>query len=212
MKKTLHNFSEKNLASYQSLQIGNTCAFFAIATSLKLLLNYQVDPIALAFEVDQLWRRGRFLRLWPGWAVAPRMLARMVRHIAKTRTLPIDAHFQRGKIETLRNFLDDPGSIPIVTLTWLWGKVPPIYLGTTSKNYNTLPGPGGHTMILAAFNPDHRSGSDVITPWGFINPWKMNVSHLFWMTDHDFRESWLNWLPFKGRNPLVIVTKMPSIK
>lgn len=207
IKKTLHNFSEKDLASYQSLQVGNTCTFYAIATSLKLLLNYQLDPIALAFEINQLWWRGKFMRVYPGWAVTPRMLMRMARYVARTRNLPINVHFQHGDADTLTHYLDDPHAIPIVTLTWLRKKVPPIYLGTTSYNYNTLPGPGGHAMILAAYNPTHRSGDEHVTPWGFISPWKMNSSQIFWMTDHDFRQSWEHMLPFKGRNPLVLLKK-----
>jgi len=206
-KTTLHNFTEKDLASYQSMQIGNNCAFFAISSSLKLLLNYQIDPMALAAEINYRWRRGQFMRIWPGWAVAPRMLVRIVRYIARTRDLPIKATHQEGKIEDLMNLLNDPQSIPIITLAWRRRKSPPIYLGRSGKNHNTLPGPAAHTMILAAHNPGHRSGDQVMTPWGFINPWASKSSQLLWMTDHDFVESWKFWLPFKGRNPLVIINK-----
>jgi hypothetical protein len=207
MRKTLHARSENELAAQQACQVGNTCSFHAIAAGLRLLLGVELDPIALSDEIDRLWRRFRFMRVFPGWAVTPRQQVRIVRHLARTRGFPVTAEYQHGDPESLPSLLDDPDSVPLITLLWLWKSAPPIYLGETDHNFNVSKGFGGHTMILAAYDHDHSAGGEFATPWGFINPWTNGGDVLFWMRDADFRKAWRFPLPLVGPNALVVMKK-----
>ena len=206
-RKTLHLKSEPELAGYQVRQIGNTCSFHAISVALRLLLNVIIDPIALSDEINHLWWRGRFMRVAPDWAVTPRMQVRIVRYLADKMNLPVTATYLRGDPETLPDLLDDLTIIPLITLIWIWRQAPPIYLGETTQNFNGSKAAGGHTMMLAAYDPEHWAEDQFPTPWGFINPWKDHATTLFWISDADFRKSWHFWLPFIGPNPLVMIRK-----
>jgi len=206
-RKTLHGKSEAELAALQSRQTGDTCSLHAITAGLRLLLNVKLDPMALSSEVDRLWWRLRFMRVAPGWAVTPRMQVRIVHHLARTRGYPVTASYQHGDSEILPSLLEDPHAVPIITLVWLWKSAPPIYLGDTHQNFNTSNAPGGHTMLLAAHDPNHTSGEKFPTPWGFINPWTNGGIHLFWMADADFRQAWRFPLPLVGPNPLVVMQR-----
>ena len=204
-QKTLHAKTETELAKYQNRQLGNTCAFHVISAGIRLLLNYTIDPIALSDEVNRLWWKGRFMRVVPNWAVTPRMQVRIVRHLARTRGLPINATFQKGDPDMLPGLLADLTSVPIITLLWYKQQAPPIYLGDTSTNFNITQSVGGHSMLLAAYDPEHSAQGQFSTPWGFINPWMDNAAQLFWMRDEDFRRAWGVWLPGNGPNPLVVI-------
>ena len=211
MRKVLHAKTEAELAEYQIRQVGNTCSFHMISVSLRLLLNTTIDPMTLSNEINRLWWRGRFMRVAPEWAVTPRMQVRIVRYLARSRGLPVSAVYQRGDPATVADILADETTVPIITIIWPWRKAPPIYLGSTTQNFNATRSAGGHSMILAAFDPSHTSGGIIPTPWGFINPWIENSAQLFWMTDEDFRRSWRFWLPGIGPNPLVVIRKtLPS--
>ena len=125
VRKTLHGKTEADLAALQVRQVGNTCSFHAIAVALRLLLEVHLDPLSLSKEIDRLWWRLRFMRVAPGWAVTPRMQVRIVRHLARTRGLPVSAAYQHGDPETLPDLLDDPDAVPLITLVWLWKSAPP---------------------------------------------------------------------------------------
>ena len=208
MSITLHGLSEKSLASHQVRQVGNTCTMHAITTGLRLLLEFEINPVELSNEIDRIWWRGHLMRVVPGWAVTPRMQVRIVRYLAKTHGLPITASFHRGTAEILTDLLTIPDFIPMITLTWLWGQAPPIYYGNENRNFNAFRSAGGHSMLLAAYDPTHQSGEQTTTPWGFINPWTENSNYLFWMADADFRKAWRFWLPFNGPNPLVLIRRI----
>ena len=211
LPKSLHTKSEIELAGYQTHQLGNTCSFHVIAASMRLLLNYNIDPMVLGEEVNRLWWRGRFMRVAPNWAVTPRMQVRIVRHLAQTRGLPVAATYQRSDPEILPALLPNLTTVPIVTIIWPWHKAPPIYLGNTTYNFNRTLSAGGHSMLLAAYDPEHMAGEDRFpTPWGFINPWLDNTTQLFWMRDGDFRQAWHFCLPGIGPNPLVLVQRTGS--
>ena len=203
--KTLHGFKEAELALLQNRQVGNTCTLHAITTSLRLLLGFNLDPMALSEEVDQLWWRGKLMRVFPGWAVTPKGQVRILRYIAKTRGLAVNAVFHKGIPEILPGTLSDDTVIPIITLTWLWRQAPPIFYGEDPSKLNTSNKPGGHSMILAAYDPDHAVGGTIAAPWGFINPWRNQANRLYWMQDHDFRNAWRFKVPFNGPNPLVLI-------
>jgi len=203
--KTLLAKSEPELAEYQVQQVGNTCSFHAIAVALSLLLNVTIDPVSLSNEINRLWWRGRFMRVAPDWAVTPRMQVRITRYLAQTHTLPISAVYQRGNPDTLPELLSDSSVVPVITIIWRWRKAPPIYFGSTTRNFNNTRSAGGHSMILAAFDPQHSANGEFLTPWGFINTWKDHTDQLFWMTDSDFRRAWRFWLPGIGPNPVVTI-------
>lgn len=207
---TLHAKAENELANYQTQQTGNTCAFHVISAGIRLLLNHTIDPIALSDEVNRLWWKARFMRVVPNWAVTPRMQVRIVQHLARTRSLPINATFQKGDPDLLPGLLADLTSVPIITLLWRRHQAPPIYLGNTTQNFNTTLSTGGHSMLLAAYDPEHSAQGLFSTPWGFINPWMDQATHLFWMRDEDFRQAWCFWLPRVGPNPLVVIQRTIS--
>jgi hypothetical protein len=213
MAKMLLGLREEQLAAFQVNQRGNTCSFHAISTGINLLLNTYIDPDQLSDEINRLWWRGRFMRVAPDWAVTPRMQARMIDYLSKNRGLPVTASYQRSSPEELQNLVMDPAhkSIPIVTILWLWGKAPPIFYGNSTKNFHKTRSAGAHSMILAAHDPDHWSGGQIHTPWGFINPWLTKPRHLFWMTDEDFKRSWHFWLPGIGPNPLVMIRRAEPV-
>lgn len=209
MQERLHMKSEAELAALQTRQEGNTCSFHVIAAGVRLLLDVVIDPDELALEVNRLWWRGRFMRVLPNWAVTPHMQVRIVKYLARTRGLPLTASFSRGDPDTLPRVLRDPysASVPIITLVWLWRQAPPIYYAHTAINFNRNPSVGGHSMLLAAYDPDHWAGDEFSTPWGFINPWMADAAHLFWMRDADFRRSWRFPMPRIGPNPLVLMRR-----
>jgi len=207
-RQTLHGLEEGRLAACQMRQVGNTCSFHVIAAGLRLLLDVNIDPGQLSNEIDRLWWRGRLMRVFPGWAVTPRMQVRIVRHLARTQHLPVTASYHKGDPELLPGLLSDPDIIPIVTLIWLPRQAPPIYYDGSAWNRNYTRAAGGHSMIFAAFDPTHKAGKgQKSTPWGFINSWENHPQHLFWMTDADFRKAWRFWLPGIGPNPLVLLRR-----
>jgi hypothetical protein len=203
--KTLHAKTETELAKYQNRQVGNTCSFHVISAGIRILLNQSIDPIELSTEINRLWWRGRFMRVAPDWAVTPRMQVRIVRYLSQTHGFPIAATYQRGDPVSLPEFLADLTQVPIITIMWRWRQAPPIYLGSTTHNFNTTRSAGGHSMLLAAYDPGHSAEGQFATPWGFINPWKDNAAHMFWMRDEDFLRAWHFWLPGVGPNPLVLI-------
>lgn len=205
--KMLHGQPEKQLASLQNRQVGNTCTLHAITTAIRMLVNFEVDPMLLSQEVDRLWRRGRLMRVFPGWAVTPRQQVRILRYLAKKHHLPLEAVFHKGTPEILPGILSDKNVIPIITLTWLWSQAPRIYYGDEPRNRNASRKPGGHSMIFAAYDPGHLIDQSFPAPWGFINPWKDGATHLYWIRDADFRKAWGFTVPFNGPNPLVLIHK-----
>jgi hypothetical protein len=206
---TLLRKTEAELAAFQTEQIGNTCSFHAVSSAIQLLLNKNFDPRTLSQEINQRWWRGQFMRVAPNWAVTPRMQTRIVRYLADKNHLPVSAAYHRSDPESLLTILASPDEdvIPIVTLMWLWRQAPPIYYGDSIHNMNKLRGVGGHSMILAAYDPEHWAGNQFPTPWGFVNSWRSHTSHLFWMVDADFRKAWRFWLPGVGPNALVLVSR-----
>ena len=77
-----------------------------------------------------------------------------------------------------------------MTLTYLGGEEPIIARGENTTNSLAVGGGiGGHIMILAAYDPEHRNKDGVLTPWGFLSSWG-SIEELYWMTDLDFQRTW----------------------
>ena len=212
-QNTLHKKSETDLATYQRKQIGNSCSFHAISTGINLLLNLSIDPMALSEEINRLWWQAHFMRIAPNWAVTPRMQVRIINHLAHTRHLSISADFLHGTPDILHQILSDPRGIyvPIVTILWC-GQRPNIYYANSHRNNMRTSFIGGHSMILAAFDPDHTTQGEFCTPWGFINSWKDKANHLFWMREEEFLRAWRFWIPFIGPNPLVLMKRIDGLE
>jgi hypothetical protein len=198
--------SEKDLAAYQNVQIGNTCTFHAITTALRLLIDFHLDPQELSDEVDHLWRRFRPMRTFPGWAVTPHQQKKVVEYLKDKYSLPINVEFSHASPNSLFDNLILPTSASIVTLLWGYNRAPAIYYGNSTHNYNSDKSPAGHTMLLAAFDSSHTLSDGTTAPWGMINSWVDNGNYLFWMKDDQFQRSWNFFLPFIGPNPLVTLS------
>lgn len=209
-KSSLKSLPEIELARFQSLQKGNDCTLHAISAALELLCGVCLAPRELAAEVNRLWWRGRFYRVLPGWAVTPPMQARIVNYLARTRGLPVRARLLHTSPEILRNLPGDDNLAALATIYWRRGRVPAIYRGATAWNYNQSKSTAGHTMLFAAYDPEHTNPGGLQTPWGFINSWADANTELFWMEDEPFRRAWGVGLPIIGRNATVLISLDPQ--
>lgn len=207
MKKTsLRAFPETKLAKLQTLQIGNDCAIHSLAAAIDLLTDLKPDPQEIIKEVNRIWWHGRFYRLAPNSGITPPLQVRLLRYLARKYDLPLKAELFHLSPELLRASATADNSACLVTIYWWFSRAPEIYYMNDSKNYNTLKGAGGHTMLFAAYDPEHYSG-EVNTPWGFVNSWVTGGSGLFWMEDAAFRKAWGIPLPVWGKNAAVIISR-----
>ena len=206
MKKTsLHSLPEKNLAKFQSQQTGNDCAIHSLVAAIELLTNIKLDPQGIIEEVNRIWWRGRFFRLAPKSGITPPMQVRLLGYLAKKHDLPLTAKLFHLSPELLQTTAEAETMASLVTIYWWFGRSPAIYYMDSPKNYNALKGANGHTMVFAAYDPEHYSG-DVHTPWGFINSWITQGMGLFWMEDKEFQKSWGIPIPHWGKNATVVIS------
>jgi len=196
---------EDQLARFQTLQKGNDCTLHAISAALQMLCGAYFKPEDLIEETNRLWWRGRIFRVFPKWAVTPRMQARFVNYLAKRHQLPVKAEFHHLDPEALQKLTDEHDTIALVTIYWLRKQAPPIYYDKRPQNYNETSTAGGHTMLFAAYDTLHKNSPGRATPWGFINSWVQGGNALFWMTDHDFKKSWGIKLPLIGNHATVLI-------
>ena len=206
MKKTsLRALPETNLAKFQSLQTGNDCAIHSLVAAIELLTNIRLDPQEIINEVNRIWWHGRFFRLAPKSGITPPMQVRLLRYLAKKHNLPLKANLFHLSPELLRTTAVAENIVSLVTIYWWFGHSPAIYYMDQPNNYNALKGASGHTMVFAAYDPEHSSG-EVLTPWGFINSWVTAGTGLFWMEDKVFRNTWSMPIPRWGNNATVIIS------
>lgn len=194
-----------NLAKFQSQQTGNDCAIHSLVAAIELLTNIRLDPQEIIFEVNRIWWHGRFFRLAPKSGITPPMQVRLVRYLAKKHNLPLKASLFHLSPELLRTTAAAENLASLVTIYWWFGHSPAIFYMDQPNNYNALKGASGHTMVFAAYDPEHSSG-EVLTPWGFINSWITQGTGLFWMTDHDFQKTWGTPIPRWGKNAAVVIS------
>ena len=206
MKKTsLKAFPEIKLAKLQTLQTGNDCAVHAIVAATELLTDVKLDPAEIIAEINSIWWQGRFYRLMPKSAITPPLQVRLVRYLAKKHGLPLTAKLLHLSPDVLRATAEAENIASLVTIYWWFNQSPKIYYRDQPKNYNREEGAGGHTMLFAAYDPEHYSG-ELHTPWGFINSWVTAGTGLFWMEDKIFRNSWSIPIPRWGNNATVIIS------
>jgi len=173
--------------------------------AVELLTNIKLDPQEIIEEVNRNWWRGRFFRLAPKSGITPPMQVRLLCHLAKKHDLPLTAQLFHLSPELLRTTGEVETLASLVTIYWWYGRSPAIYYMDGPKNYNALKGASGHTMVFAAYDPEHYSG-DVHTPWGFINSWITQGAGLFWMEDKEFQKSWGIPIPHWGKNATVVIS------
>lgn len=206
MKKTsLRALPEKNLAKFQSQQTGNDCAIHSLVAAIELLTDVKLDTQEIIAEVNRLWWRGRFFRLAPHSGITPPLQVRLLRYLAKKHNLPLRARLFHLSPELLRATAEAENIASLVTIYWWFGHSPAIYYMDQPKNYNMLHGASGHTMVFAAFDPEHFSG-ETQTPWGFINSWVTQGTGLFWMEDREFQKTWHTPIPRWGKNATVVIS------
>ncbi len=206
MKKTsLRALPEKNLAKFQSQQTGNDCAIHSLVAAIELLTDVKLDTQEIIAEVNRLWWRGRFFRLAPHSGITPPLQVRLLRYLAKKHNLPLRARLFHLSPELLRATAEAENIASLVTIYWWFGHSPAIYYMDQPKNYNMLHGASGHTMVFAAFDPEHFSG-ETQTPWGFINSWVTQGTGLFWMEDKEFQKTWHTPIPHWGKNATVVIS------
>ncbi|MCK9246160.1 MAG: hypothetical protein M0P11_04300 [Anaerolineaceae bacterium] len=206
MKKTsLRAMPETKLAKLQTLQIGNDCAVHSMAAAIELLTDVKLDLQETIDEVNRLWWRGRFYRLAPKSGITPPMQVRLLRFLAKKHHLPLKAKLVHLNPEVLRATAQAEDIASLVTIYWWYGNSPAIYYKDLPKNYNAVQAASGHTMLFAAYDPEHFSGT-TRTPWGFINSWVNAGTGLFWMEDRQFRQAWAIPIPRWGNHATVIIS------
>lgn len=204
-KTTLRMFPETKLAKLQTLQIGNDCAVHSIVAAIELLTELKLEPAEIIEEINKIWWQGRFYRLAPDWAITPPLQVRLLRYLAKKYQLPLTAKMLHLSPEVLRATAEAEDLASLVTIYWWFGKAPSIYYMDQPKNFNAVKNASGHTMLFAAYDPEHYSG-DLHTPWGFINSWVTAGTGLFWMEDSTFRKTWGMPIPRWGRNATVVIS------
>ena len=206
MKKTsLLALPEKSLAKFQSLQTGNDCAIHSLVAAIELLTDIRLDPQEIIKEVNRIWWRGSPFRLAPKSGITPPLQVRLLHYLAKKHNLPLKAALFHLSPELLRATAEAENIASLVTIYWWFGHSPAIYYMDRPKNYNKLKGASGHTMVFAAYDPEHFSG-EIHTPWGFINSWVTQGTGLFWMEDKDFQKSWGIPIPRWGKHATVIIS------
>ena len=206
MKKTsLRAMPETKLAKLQTLQIGNDCAVHSMVAAIELLTEVKLDLQETIDEVNRLWWHGRFYRLAPKSGITPPLQVRLLRFLAKKHNLPLKAKLVHLSPEVLRATAQAEDIASLVTIYWWYGNSPAIYYKDLPKNYNAVKSASGHTMLFAAYDPEHFSG-ETHTPWGFINSWVNAGTGLFWMEDQQFRRAWGIPIPRWGNNATVIIS------
>lgn len=196
---------ETKLAKLQTLQIGNDCAVHSMVAAIELLTEVKLDLQETIDEVNRLWWRGRFYRLAPKSGITPPMQVRLLRFLAKKHHLPLKAKLVHLNPEVLRATAQAEDIASLVTIYWWYGNSPAIYYKDLPKNYNAVQAASGHTMLFAAYDPEHFSGT-TRTPWGFINSWVNAGTGLFWMEDRQFRQAWAIPIPRWGNHATVIIS------
>ncbi|MBI9081927.1 MAG: hypothetical protein JEY79_19575 [Pseudodesulfovibrio sp.] len=177
----------QTLASYQQCQgTSNNCALHSIATVFNLQFGSQLDGRVLAKSMDDSWTRKPFLyRTYPGWATTPGQAKRIIQSIAKRDNIKVRTRLFLPSDTTLQSILrNSNNSYLIVTILWIYTTPSLITHQEGSVIRMQAEGkPGGHTMLLAAYDPAHTDEAGLPHPWGFINSWATSPSQdIFWMS------------------------------
>jgi RHS repeat-associated protein len=216
---------EASLAVYQQDQgYSNDCAIYSTVAARDVLLGGRMQASSVSNWVNSTWWQvpGRY-RTLPGQATTPKEQARLFNILAASQNVTASAAARKGTTDELKSLLDQPDTVVLVTVGWnkSTGIAPRLMKGD-GKNTQYLKqgdsfwgkaGINAHTMVLAAYDPEHVMPDGTRAPWGFINSWsdgqKMKTPVLWWMTDRDFNRVWDYSIPGIGANNMVVVTYQP---
>ncbi len=179
-------------------------------TALHALIVFPALPVLMV--------TGAVRRVFPGWATTPRMSAGLIRRFGRDQGRRLWTKVRSGTADDLRQAIAAPRTAALVTVGWnramadlirmdhpKRGLLPLSKLAVTAWPFTA------HTMIAAAYDPDHTStgpdGEVVSTPWGFINSWTNPVDKLFWMAEDDFAAIWGFRAVVVPRRRMLIVTE-----
>jgi hypothetical protein len=201
----------KELSAVQQEQTGNNCAIFSACAALQLLFGLSIDPYHWSEKVDALpFPAIMKMRMMRNGPVTPDQHLHLIHWIAKENGIStIMCYRSSATKEVLLHELQMPNTVQFVTLGWWFSKPPEITFGRSSVNQNASTARVGfHTMILAAYDPNHIGQDGLQRPWGFINSWKSSASDLYWMQDSEFQRGWDIYTPFNGRRSLVTLVRI----
>mgnify|MGYP001064637286 FL=1 len=186
-------WSEGQLAAYQGDQgASNHCAKYTAASALNMLFGIVLTGEDLIDWVASrpLKGTGKYTILGNHNGSLVFQSANLVRELVRQAGLPIRVKSRRWRAPDLRKALQHDNLLTLVTLTYFQGSEPVIARG---RNTTSALGPsgwiGGHLMIPAAYDPDHRDQDNQSTLWGFLSSWGA-TNQLHWMTEEDFLQSW----------------------
>jgi hypothetical protein len=162
-------------------------------TALHALIIFPALPVLMTI--------GAVRRVFPGWATTLRMSAGLIRRFGKDQGRRLWTKVKSGTVDDLREQVAAPRTAVLVTVGWNRSMVDGIRMDHPKRGLLPLSKIAvtawpftAHTMIAAAYDPNHTStgpdGEIVSTPWGFINSWTNKVDRLFWMTEDDFAAIW----------------------
>ncbi len=190
--------AEAELARYQQAQVGNTCAAHAVSAGINLAFGCTLDGRKIGRQAYAKW--------WRGWAnplragIPPYAQINLLNYLRKANSLNLETRHYSWNPERWREALAQPDRLLLITFYWLARPAP---LAGWLKNWphpHITYGPGdddqtqtngvfitGHTMLLAACDPQHLTRGGKPRPWGFINSWISGGKYLYWMADEDLR-------------------------
>jgi hypothetical protein len=187
------DWTETHLAGYQQDQgRSNHCAKFAAASVLNLLYGSSLSGDTLVNWVDnQIFKgTGIYTILGNNHGSFVFQTANLVRKLGRLNGLYPIIRCGFGTRSDLKSRLRDINTLSLVSITYFQGHEPVVSEGTnTHSSLGSNPVLGGHLMILAAYDTNHKNSADVTTPWGFLSSWPSKKA-LYWMSEADFKSSW----------------------
>jgi hypothetical protein len=179
-------------------------------TALHALVVFPALPVLLI--------TGAVRRTIPGWATTLRMSAGLIRRFGKDQGRRLRTRVKSGTPDDLREQIATPHTAVLVTVGWNKAMAGRLRMDHPKRGLlllSVLATPSwpftAHTMIAAAYDPDHIStgpdGESISTPWGFINSWASQSKRLFWMSEADFAAIWGFRAVVVPRRRMLIVTE-----
>lgn len=179
---------EDKAASLQQKQAGNNCAPVSIATVYNAFYGGNTNGNDLGNKIDSNWNWQRTYRWSPGGATLPYEQTNIINDYLGEDLHAEVARPTNSEKLTMINNLSNNNMLQMVT--FYWANNPPTFY----NNSNPSPKGGvwipegtwtGHTVILDAYDPTHRSNDGVLRPWGFISSWQNGGKNIFWVSDND---------------------------
>ncbi len=211
------SMSEAQLAQFQQLQVGNTCAQYASAALLNMLYNGNVKGEWVKELAENARPAGVYKTPVIG-ATTPGQQVQLLQWLLGKDGVNDTSSSVVAKTGTktdLVNYLGNANVLTIVTIGWS-GAAP--RLARTSDQDSTLGATRGllhgepfaaHALVLVAYDPVHVDYYGNSAEWGFVNSHWSGGSEIYWMSDSDFDSAWNYNIPFVGSNNVVVVTKGP---